>query len=346
MRLFYLLLWAFFGVQLTHAAKQVPIPWMNNLERTIVREQVEDISRGVGSQNLNHMVFSTSVFLGDQTYPLSLQNSDLYGYPFQQKLGLSFIFDSLDITHHGLGYYYSRVGWDREDFLFFQPKKDWSLSTQSQTALYIMTVPDWELMLSAGWRGVESEFNHPIQPVLKSTHHWVALADYRLIELSFQGSKSLDNALLSLHPWNSPERNHDFPDWSKWVPRGEYYLDFVIYDNSYWSLQQKIWTEYAFLSLRGNDEDWQALTFNIYLDPMHFFSLNLSALNIATELNYGWLAQLGPLSMGYNDPDLYFSSAGLKSSFFLKIGINISTLMNHGYLSPGGEDVTRGIVEE
>lgn len=323
-----------------------PSSWSADLAQAQAREQLEDVQRGVGPQNRNHMMFYHTQFFGDQTFPLNLKNSQIFGYTFHQKAGLSFLFDTLGITHHGLGYYFSRSGWDREDFLTLRPQADWSLLNQSQAALYLLSIPKWEFFLAAGWRGSYFEYNHPNAQQTNETDEWMTSVEYRMLDLGLIGADKLNQAHFSLNLWHTPERNQSLPKWTTWIPRSEVFYDLESYTNSYWLIQQKLWKKWFYSSFRGNESNWQSISLNVFFDETHFFGMDISALKHNESQLYGWGLKLGPLSMGYNDPDTYFANAGLKSAYFLKVGLNISTLFNFGYLSPGASGFTLGLVED
>lgn len=325
-----------------------PYTWRPELQ-TRTQLQVQQMTyEGLGSQVKNNFRISHGLFFGDQTFPLELENAQLYGYPYAQSVGLSFVIDSLGSAHHGLSYYFSRQGWDREDFLWLEPKEDWSVSNHSHMATYVVAFPQYELLMSTGWQGTRSVFREPQQRVVQEQDYWTFFTQYHFAEIGLVGQSELKQVFLGLDFQNKPEKNLKFKSWTQYTPSVQAHLNIeqedVDWDNSFIVVNQKIWNKYAYTRVVLADS-WKASWLDFYFDPTHFFSAHLNAFDHQGSLYYGGKVSLGPISMGYNDFDVYRDMAGLHSSFTLQIALNISALHNQLYLKPGASGGTEGVID-
>lgn len=304
--------------------------------------------QSVGPQSKNHIWVSHSQFFGDQTFPLGFDNGDLFGYPYAQSVGLSFIMDTIGVSHHGLGYYYSRKGWDREDFLLNVPQANWSIGVQTHLAHYLVTIPQWELLFGAGWQGHRQIFRQPHLRTVEESDSWVGMLQYQFLSIGLVGASQVENFHFGLNFQNSPERNLKFPSWTQWTPAVQ--VSGVMNEGeldsryTYGQVLQKVWTDHAFVRLQGAHQ-FEAAILDFYFDPMHFFSAHLNIIDDAGHFRYGGKFVLGPVEVGYNDIDLFREMSGLHSSVYMKIGLSISTLQSQLYLKPGGVSATSGVIE-
>ncbi len=334
------------SVSFSHSQKVNAKHWNSSQASRLAEYQALQYNEAISSHSMNHLRFSHLLIFNPETSPLELENSDIYGYPYAQSIGMSFLSqEEYSGLKFGMSYYFDRTGWENNDFLLLPQKTNWSLDFQSHQLGLLTSFDDYEAILGLGWKYSRSVWRRPDYRQENTNHQWWFMAKSYVLGFGSQGGTQVHSSLVELDLQRRVERNYWMRDWAQFLPILTYRVAWL--DGSpelnagFFEWKQKLWSKY-FYSRQWFDNSWQASYLDIFLDESHFFAFHFNAYQSETSVQYGVKASLGPLIMGYNDASTYRRFSGLDGVFFVEIGLNIVTLEGLLYQQPGASVPSKG----